>query len=1088
MQGPLLTRSWTFSAAHAVLLACAGFFLMACGGGGGGGSSDVAGSGTGTGTFTVSGEITFAANTAIDSDVNDPAAPYASNDCIDPDTRLRDPDLAQRVSRLVTVGGYVNQSGRGAPGRSFDTGDVSDFFVADLKAGQTITLNTAESLPANNIDLYLYINGDLDRHVALSKSETEEVEFIKVTSPGTYWIEVRAVSGASNYTLNLTDATGEIRADSFAAENDFVPGEVVIGFKDVGARASSAGFVSAGMTPMGLTHKAGEPGRAMLFGLNGANSKAQAGSRLTLTPGLFAPLALDPDLQRKLETLTVIMELRNRADVAYAEPNYIRRQQLSPSDELFKQQWHYPMINLPEAWETTTGDPGVIVAVIDTGVLFDHPDLSGQLTATGFDFVSNPESALDGDDGIDDDPTDSAGLSSGSNIFHGSHVAGTVAAQTDNGEGVAGAGWATRIMPVRALGKAGIGTNYDIMQAVRYAAGLLDETGLPDNDSGTVPAQKADIINLSLSGSNYSDLEQEVYDKVRAQGIIVVAAAGNAATSQPMYPAAYKGVLSVSAVDINEQPAYYSNFGSYVDLAAPGGDLSVDLNEDGYGDGVLSTAAEVESSVTYGYSYLAGTSMAAAHVSGVIALMKAVNPALTPDELDELRVDGRITKDLGDSGRDDLYGYGLIDAQKAVLAAAPALLTVSPASLDFGTELSSADLIVDKIGSGPLAVLSVSDDAAWLSIQKDPAVGDVPARYSVQIDRTGLSPGDYGASISFESDNNTVIVSVTMKVAAPPVLPTLLTVSPASFDFSVELTDTVLTVDIIGADSITVQSVNFNADWLAIEELNPGAGESGIFPTQYRVQVDRSGLAPGDYGAAIIIASNSNTVEVPVTMKVVPPTLLTVSQDIIRLGNTFSSADITVDKNGADSITVQSVNINADWLAIEELNPGAGESGIFPTQYRVQVDRSGLAPGDYGATITLESENNTVEVSVIMQVAAAADVADGALYVQLIDPDSFEIVYRQTVNAEAGTYRFNFADVAAGRYLIFAGTDLDNDKFVGDAGEVNGAYLSLSQPVTLQVDQNMSGLDFGAGINLVLSAQSNQASESRRRPAFIPAF
>ena len=124
----------------------------------------------------------------------------------------------------------------------------------------------------------------------------------------------------------------------------------------------------------------------------------------------------------------------------------------------------------------------------------------------------------------------------------------------------------------------------------------------------------------------------------------------------------------------------------------------------------------------------------------------------------------------------------------------------------------------------------------------------------------------------------------------------------------------------------------------------------------------------------------------------------------------------------------------------------------------------------------------------MMQVAAVADVADGTLYVQLIDPDSFETVYRQTVNAEAGTYRFNFADVSAGRYLIFAGTDLDNDKFVGDAGEVNGAYLSLAQPETLQVDQNLSGLDFGAGINLVLSAQLSRASESVRRPEFIPAF
>ncbi len=221
---------------------------------------------------------------------------------------------------------------------------------------------------------------------------------------------------------------------------------------------------------------------------------------------------------------------------------------------------------------------------------------------------------------------------------------------------------------------------------------------------------------------------------MRAEGIIVVAAAGNNASSQPVYPAAYDGVLAVSGVDINEQPAPYSNFGSYVDLAAPGGDLSVDLDGDGYGDGVLSTAASVDliGNLSYGYSYLEGTSMAAAHVSGVIALMKAVNPALTPDELDKLLADGSITRDLGDPGRDDLYGYGLIDAQKAVLAAAPALLTVSPASLDFGTELSSADLTIDKIGPGPLTILSVTDNAAWLSIEKDPAVGDGDVPVAVQ--------------------------------------------------------------------------------------------------------------------------------------------------------------------------------------------------------------------------------------------------------------------------------------------------------------------------------------------------------------------
>ena len=1084
MQTSGLPRSWTTLAAHAVFLAFVGFLLMACGGGGGGGSSSVAGNRAGTGTFTVSGEITFAANTAIDSDVNDLETPYASNDLYDPDNGLIDLDLVQRVSRLVTVGGYVNQPGQGADGRSFATGDTSDFFVVDLTAGQTITLNTAES--DSNIDLFLYMDQDFDRFIASSTNTTGEVDHIQVDSPGTYFIEVRVVSGASTYTLNIAANAAGSQAASFAVENDFVPGDVIIKYKDAGVRADSAGFVSAGMTPPRLMHKAGEPGRAMLFNLNDSNMKAQARSRLSLTPGPEPPLSLDPELQRKLETLTVISELRNRDDVAYAEPNYIRRQQLSPSDELYLRQWHYPLINLPKAWDTTTGDPGVIVAVVDTGVLFNHPDLHNRLTNTGYDFVSDPASALDGD-GIDPDPSDAGAQNPGTSIFHGSHVAGTIAAQTNNGVGVAGAGWNTSIMPVRALGKGGSGANYDIMQAVRYAAGLLDETGLPDNDSGTVPPQKADIINLSLSGTNESFLELDVYKRVRAEGIIVVAAGGNNASSQPVYPAAYNGVLAVSGVDINEQQAPYSNFGSYVDLAAPGGDLSDDLDGDGYRDGVLSTAASVDliGNLSYGYSYLEGTSMAAANVSGVIALMKAVNPALTPDELDELLVSGSITQDLGVPGSDDLYGHGLIDAQKAVLAAAPALLTVSPARLDFGTELSGADLTVDKTGPGPLAILSVTDNVAWLSIEKDPAVGDgdYPARYNVQVDRTSLAPGDYGATISFESDNNTVNVLVTLKASN-----TNLTVDPQRLDFSSEQTSEVLTVNKKGNDSIAVQSVFSDVDWLVIDEINPGAGANGDFPAQYRVQTNRTGLNSGVYNATITIESDTNQVEpveIPVTMQVAAPPILTVSPDSIFLGTTLSSAVLTVGQDRPGSITYSAPKVDATWLEIEAIEPVTGEP---PMQYRVQVDRSNLDPGEYEATITFASDNNTVEVPVVMQVADVANVADGALYVQLIDPDSFETVYRQTVTSEAGLYRFSFAGVAAGRYLIFAGTNLDNDALIGDAGEVNGAYLSLAQPVTLQVDQNLSGLNFDAGFNLILSAQARQASVPGRRPEFIPAF
>jgi serine protease len=1262
MQNSVLPRSWTTLATHAVLLALIGFLLMACGGGGGGDSSSVAGNRAGTGTFTVSGEITFAANTAIDSDVNDPQAPYASNDLyndpLNPQNGINVDDLVQRVSRLVTIGGYVNQPGQGTDGRSFETGDVSDFFVADLTAGQTITLNTADS--ASNIDLFLYMDQDFVQPVALSTKAIGEVEFIQVNSPGTYFIEVRAVSGASNYTLNIATDAGGSQAASFTAENDFVPGDVIIKYKEAGGTAVSAGMVSAGMTSARLTHKAGDPGRAMLFGITAATSNIQARPRLSLTPESGPPLALDPDLRRKLETLTVIEELRNRPDVAYAEPNYIRRQQVSPRDDLYRRQWHYPLINLPKAWDTTTGDPGEIVAVVDTGVLFNHPDLSGQLTSTGYDFVSDPDRAMDGN-GIDPDPSDAGAQNPGTSIFHGSHVAGTIAALTDNGIGVAGAGWSTRIMPVRALGKSGIGANYDIAQAVRYAAGL-------ENDSNTIPVQKADIINLSLSGTIYSFLEQDVYDRVRAQGVIVVAAAGNGGTSQPMYPAAYDGVVAVGSVDINEQLVGYSNFGPYVDLVAPGGDLSVDLNGDGYNDGVLSTAASVDltGQLNYVYSYLAGTSMAAAHASGVFALMKAVNPALTPEDLDELLDNGSITKDIGESGYDDFYGYGLIDAQKAVLAAPPAVLTVSPARLDFGAELSLANLTVGKIGPGPLAVLSTNDDVAWLSITKDPAAvdGDFPVQYSVQVDRTSLAPGDYEARITILSDNNTVEVPVTMQVAAPP---TLLTVSPKSLDLGTTLTSADLTVGKDGSDLITVSSISVNRQWLYVVELIPGSGQAGDLPTTYRVQVDRTGLVPGEFAAVITFESENNTVKIPVSMQVTAPpaTLLTVSPKSLDFGTTLASADLTVDKNGSDSITVKSLSIDQPWFDIVEIGPGSGQAGILPTAYRVQIDRTGLDPGEFVGVITFESENNTIEVSVsmqvvtpstllvvsptsldlgdtltfadlsvnkngsdpisvksvstdqpwldavelnpgsglagnlpttyrvqidrtgldlgeytgnitfeseknlvnisvimqvavivkpaeiylgtmlstadltvldgpgtlsdpyinvpwliiekinsgtaadegffsqylvkadrtgldpgeynaiitfasdkntveipiFMQVADIVDSAAGALYVQLKDPNSFETIDQKIVYPEGGIYRFRFDGVAAGRYRIFAGTNLDNDTLIGDDGEIIGAYLSLSEPVTLQLDRNLDGLDFGAGINQNLSAQ-----------------
>jgi serine protease len=305
------------------------------------------------------------------------------------------------------------------------------------------------------------------------------------------------------------------------------------------------------------------------------------------------------------------------------------------------------------------------------------------------------------------------------------------------------------------------------MTAVRYAAGLANATG-------KLPATHADIINLSLGGSESSSEEQALYRQVTDSGIIVVAAAGNSASSAPSYPAAYDGVVSVSAVTLDGTLAPYSNFGPTIDVAAPGGDTSKDLNGDGYGDGVLSTVGDVDASgsIQMVYKFYQGTSMATPHVAGVAALMKSLYPALTASQFQTLLASGLITRDLGATGRDDQYGYGLIDALKAVQEAQqlagnngslPATLVVTPGSLNFGFSLQALTLSAQNGGDEDLQVTDVSDDAAWLSLSPDNVTHGL-GTYSAVVNRSGLDTGTYTATISFQSTANQVTVPVIMQV------------------------------------------------------------------------------------------------------------------------------------------------------------------------------------------------------------------------------------------------------------------------------------------------------------------------------------
>ncbi|ABR30723.1 peptidase S8 [Thermosipho melanesiensis] len=323
-----------------------------------------------------------------------------------------------------------------------------------------------------------------------------------------------------------------------------------------------------------------------------------------------------------------VQMLKKISGVKYVEPNYIYRAYAVPNDTYYEYQWHYEAINLPKAWDIIKS-ANVVVAVVDTGVSFTHPDLQG-IFVQGYDFVDN-----------DTDPTDPA-----QDVSHGTHVTGTIAALSNNGKGVAGVNWGgygIKIMPIRVLGADGSGTLDAVAQGVRYAA-----------DHG------AKIINMSLGGGGDSQILREAIQYAYNKGVTIVCAAGNE-NGPVSYPAKYPETIAVASVRYDLQRAPYSNYGPEVDVAAPGGDTSVDQNGDGYADGVLSTAWTPNNGDTY--MFLQGTSMAAPHVAGVAALLYASGKT-TPEEIRAALKN--TAKDLGPAGEDDYYGAGLIDAYAAL--------------------------------------------------------------------------------------------------------------------------------------------------------------------------------------------------------------------------------------------------------------------------------------------------------------------------------------------------------------------------------------------------------------------------------------
>lgn len=361
--------------------------------------------------------------------------------------------------------------------------------------------------------------------------------------------------------------------------------------------------------------------------------------------------------------------------VEYAEPDRIMRPLLTPNDTRFGEQWHYGAVssfagslNVQGAWDKSTGS-GVVVAVLDTGITA-HPDLDANIVA-GYDFINDATVGNDGN-GRDANPADPGDWvaanecggthSAQSSSWHGTHVAGTIGAVTNNALGVAGVAYGAKVQPVRVLGKCG-GYTSDIADAIIWSSGGT-VSGVPAN------ATPAHVINMSLGGGGACDTTtQNAINSARSRGTTVVVAAGNDNSNAANYsPASCAGVVNVAAVGKTGTRAYYSNYGSSIDVAAPGGDQS-----SGNSNGVLSTLNSGTSSPgSATYAYYQGTSMAAPHVAGAVALMQSAYKAkngvfMTPDAVESMLKS--TSRPLASGACTQGCGSGIVDANAAVTAA-----------------------------------------------------------------------------------------------------------------------------------------------------------------------------------------------------------------------------------------------------------------------------------------------------------------------------------------------------------------------------------------------------------------------------------
>ena len=418
----------------------------------------------------------------------------------------------------------------------------------------------------------------------------------------------------------------------------------------------------------------------------------------------------------------LIKEYENLDFVEFVEPNYIYTLFKEPDDPRFLNgdlwglyQPNGCHINAPAAWDIGTGNSNVVIAVVDTGVDYTHPDISGNYlkdeegNPIGKDFINN-----------DDDPRDDHG--------HGTHCAGTIGGVGDNTIGVTGVCWKVSIMAVKCLSSSGQGSAETVADSIEWAA-----------------RNGADVISMSLGSSQPSSVVEDAVNFAYGEGVVLVAAAGNSASSAKHYPAAYDKVIAVAATDKNDKRASFSQYGSWIDVAAPGVDI-------------LSTIPGNKE-----YDTKSGTSMACPHVAGLAGLLLSKNPNLSNSEVRDIL---RSTTDT--INPDHPIGTGRINAFKALKSIS--ILECSPESHDFGEmhkdETNSTNLQITTSSTETIS-FSISEQVNWLTVTPNggSCSETLPADITVDITCENLPYGINEGSIKIDAgEAGSAVFEVSVKI------------------------------------------------------------------------------------------------------------------------------------------------------------------------------------------------------------------------------------------------------------------------------------------------------------------------------------